>query len=190
MRRSTLPLDACVVRRRSRTVKTNYAMVAFALFVECLHAAQGERPTAKAAKYIVHAGPIARSYDCAPGVDGRDIEDGTLYANLRRARDRYLLIGYSEQSVLNNPGRYCGGGVESHLVWLHVRSGMVLETQAALYQSCWESVEGDPPSWSGQFCIVDYESFRSPQTKRRAVFDSVAPEKGLAITSRPSRTTK
>jgi hypothetical protein len=170
---------------RSIVGKTYSAFLASIMVAVRLSAAQPA--SSRLATYVVHAGPIARTYMCAPGVAGGVIEEGTLYANLRRGNNRYLLVGYSEPSVLGDPRRDCAAGTESHLVWIHVRNAIVLETQSALYESCWTAVEGGRPHWSGGFCTVEYESFRAPRSKLKATFNSAAPQRGLTIATHQIR---
>lgn len=145
----------------------------------------------------VHAGAIKRSFFCGPDVAAGHIQDGIVYANLRRGDDRYLLIGYTEASRPNHPDGRCGGGSESYLRWLHIRGSTVVASQLVHYESCWEDIEGGPPQRTGQFCVVRYkkhhyssDSSENFFQRSEADFDTKAPEKGLQIGELPPETVK
>ena len=173
-------------------MRTKLSIFAFGLIPLLGHAAEPEATAKKPPTFYVHAGSIKRTYSCAAGVEAGYIQDGVVHANLRRGDDRFLLIGYSEESRPNHPNGRCGAGIESYLVWLHVHGSSVLASQSAHYESCWRNIEGGPPEWSSQFCVVQYERFLyNPDTKQssilrsKASFDSKAPEKGLQIAEQP-----
>jgi hypothetical protein len=140
--------------------------------------------------YLVHAGKIRRTFRCAPEVEAGAVEDGVLHADLRRGGDRYLLIAYSEPSRQGNPNAMCGGGVESYIVWLHLRAETVVAAQSIRYASCWKSISAGRFGWSGPVCSVSSETLVNSDDSQeifaersKVSFDSRAPEKGLVQTT-------
>lgn len=173
-------------------MKTKHTILSFFLLAGYIHAADPEPTDKKPATFFVHAGHIKHTYSCAVGVEAGYIEDGVIHANLRRGNDRYLLIAHSELSRPNHPNGRCGCGIESYLVWLHIRGTTVIASQSAQYESCWKDISGGTPTWSGQFCTVEYENFdfnydtnESINTRSKASFDAKTPEKGMQVSSQP-----
>jgi hypothetical protein len=190
--------DSPLLGAFSRIVNPKHSVFSLFMFAAFMDAAE-PRPTdkneKKPAKLSVQAGNLKQTYACGAGVEPLSIENGVLYANLRRGDDRYLLIAYSELSRPSNPNGRCGAGLESYLVWLHIRGSTVTASQSAQYESCWKDISGGPPAWSGQFCSVEYEDFDSSDrgstnTRSKASFDAKAPEKGIQVISQPPETLK
>jgi len=112
-----------------------------------------------------------------------------VHAIQKRGQDYFIVVGVSELSKGYPPkGGNCGSGIESHIDWLHIRNGKLLDRQSGLYASCihnrdgwaikWESgllhwttqgraPEGDPAT--GEFIDVTYTW----------AFDPAHPEAGI-----------
>lgn len=176
-------------------MKTGFTILGALLVATCTLAK--DAATDSSTSYYVHAGRLKHTYKCAEGVEAGDIEDGVIHADLHRGQERYLLISYSELSNPANPNGRCGGGLESYLVWLHIRGNTVLEAQSTRYESCFQDITGSAPRWSGQFCSLTFDSLEwNPDTKEhtethsKAIFDSKAPEKGIQVTTQPAEQAK
>jgi hypothetical protein len=135
---------------------------------------------AKQDTLFIHAGRFEHTYAVAPGVEPLYIEDGVIHANLRRGKDRYMLLSYSEP--------YGRAGIESYLVWLHIRVSVVLAMQRAHYESQWATISGGLAGWSGRRFRVVYDQFDvGTVAHSEATFDADAPERGLTIVTQPPK---
>jgi len=152
-----------------------------------IHAAEPVTPPAAQAKFIISSDSIKRTFLCAEGVAAGEIEQGVVHADLHRAKDRYLLITWTEPTRSGSgTGGPCGAGEESTLIWLHVRGDRVIASRSALYDSCRNSAcSTGGPEWTGHLFTVEYEARErgtGQLVKSKAVFDAETPEKGLAVT--------
>jgi hypothetical protein len=81
-----------------------------------------------------------------------------VHAVRKRQADYYVLFGASEWSRGYPPRNgNCGAGVESHITWLHVRDGKVLDRKVALYESCFTNRDGWALGWHGSLFTVETE---------------------------------
>jgi len=138
-------------------------------------------PAADSADVIViHAARFERTYKLSPGIESLDIDDATIHANLRRGDERYIVLSYSEP--------YGKAGIESYLVWLHIRGSTVVAMQRVHYESQYMTISGVFSGWSGHVLGVAYDHYtESTITHAEANFDSQAPERGLTIVTQPPK---
>ena len=71
-----------------------------------------------------------------------------IHAIQKRGGEYFVVIGVSELSRGYPPkGGNCGAGIESHIDWLHVRDGKVIQRQSGLYESCFHNRDGYLIEW-------------------------------------------
>ena len=81
-----------------------------------------------------------------------------VHAVQKRQRDYFVLFGATEWSRGDPPRNgNCGSGVESHITWLHVREGKVLDRKEALYVSCITNRQGWALGWHGSIFTIETE---------------------------------
>ena len=81
-----------------------------------------------------------------------------IHAVQKRKKDYFVLFGATEWSRGYPPRNgNCGSGLESHITWLHVREGKVLDRKEALYESCITNRQGWVLGWHGSIFTIESE---------------------------------
>lgn len=63
-----------------------------------------------------------------------------VHAVRKKAGEYFVVIGVSEWSRGYPPrDGFCGAGIESHIDWLRVSGGTIVERQSGLYESCFKN---------------------------------------------------
>lgn len=112
-----------------------------------------------------------------------------IHAVQKRSDGYFVVIGVSEWSRGYPPkGGNCGAGIESHIDWLHVRDGKVIERQSGLYQSCVQNRDGYAIEWQHGILHWSTEGQRRVEEGGRTTFipvnyswtfDPAQPNKGI-----------
>lgn len=80
-------------------------------------------------------------------VDNRPIAT-CIHAYQKRGDDLFVVFGAREWSRGSPPRSGLGGaGVESRVVWMHIRDQKIVDTREGLYESFWDNRSGKPPKW-------------------------------------------
>lgn len=124
-----------------------------------------------------------------PNVIGPHPESRIVHAVQKRAGEYFIVIGVSELSRGYPPRNgYCGAGIESHIDWLHVQEGKIVERQSGLYASCWKNRDGYSIEWEhgvllwsteGQRVVEEGGQTTFIQVTYSWKFDPSHPEKGI-----------
>jgi hypothetical protein len=120
-----------------------------------------------------------------------------VHAVQKRADDYFVVIGVSELSR-GYPSRngYCGAGIESHIDWLHIRDGKIVQRQSGLYESCLENRDGYSIEWQHGVLHWSTEGQRRVEEGGRTIFiptsyswtfDPAHPDKGIEERSEDSK---
>jgi hypothetical protein len=113
----------------------------------------------------------------------------TVHADTKRGPDFYLVIGSSHLTRGWPPkGGNCGCGIESFILWLHVRDGKVINTQEGVYESCRSNRDGWTLGWKDgklKWSTAGWKRSTDPSTPATAVFlnwsyDPKHPDKGIS----------
>jgi hypothetical protein len=71
-----------------------------------------------------------------------------VHAVQKHANDYFVVFGVSEWSRGYPPKNgNCGAGIESHIDWLHIRDGKIVQRQSGLYESCMLNRDGYSIEW-------------------------------------------
>ena len=71
-----------------------------------------------------------------------------VHAVQKRADEYFVVIGVSELTRGYPPrGGECGAGIESHIDWLRIHEGKIVELQSGLYESCRQNRDGYSIKW-------------------------------------------
>jgi hypothetical protein len=107
----------------------------------------------------------------------------------KRGADYFVVIGVSEWTRGYPPrDGNCGGGIESHIDWLHVRDSEIVERKSGLYESCRINREGYTIAWRRGLLHWTSQGARSAEVDGRTViipvkytwtFDPAHPENGI-----------
>lgn len=120
-----------------------------------------------------------------------------IHAVQKRAGEYFVVIGVSELSRGYPPkGGNCGAGIESHIDWLHVHDGKIVQRQSGLYESCIQNRDGYSIDWQHGILRWSSEGQRRVEEGGRVTFipvsyswtfDPAHPDKGIEEHSEDSR---
>lgn len=112
-----------------------------------------------------------------------------VHAVQKRSDAYFVVIGVSEWSRGYPPKNgHCGAGIESHIDWLHVRNGKIIERQSGLYESCFQNRDGYSIEWqrgvlhwstTGQRRVEEGGQTTFFPVDYSWVFDPAHPDKGI-----------
>ena len=118
-----------------------------------------------------------------------DPEYRVVHAVQARGGDYFVVIGVSEMSRGHSAKTgNCAAGIESHIDWLHVRDGKVIERQSGLYESCFQSRSFYSIEWKQGILQWRSEGQRRVEEDGRTTFipvsyswayDPAHPDKGI-----------
>lgn len=126
-----------------------------------------------------------------PNLIQQDATGCYVHAVRKRGVDYFVLYAAKEWTKGRPyPKGNCGAGIESHVTWLHVRGGKIVERNRALYQSCVDNRDGYALGWHGPLFTVETEDLVegsvTPDAKTarwrqlKWTFDVRHPEAGFA----------
>ena len=112
-----------------------------------------------------------------------------VHAVLKRAGDYFVVVGISELSRGYPPkGGECGAGIESHIDWLRIHDGKIVERQSGLYESCFQNRFGYSIEWQNGVLHWSTEGQRRVEDSGHTTFipmsyswtfDPAHPDKGI-----------
>lgn len=124
-----------------------------------------------------------------PKLIGQHTEYHVVHAVQKRAGDYFVVIGVSEFSRGYPPrGGECGAGIESHIDWLHVHDGKIVERESGLYESCQQNRFDYSINWQDGVLHWNTEGQRRVEESGHTTFipvsyswtfDPAHPDKGI-----------